>query len=75
MEDMIPKKNKSKSPELINPIFSLERPENEDLEPSEYVDHTCHNTSGDSTSGKHMIKTLRSDSGTPEEWIIFVDLV
>ena len=41
----------------------------------EYIDHTCHNTPGDTTSGKYVIKIPRFDSGTPEEWIIFVDLV
>ena len=49
MEDKIPKKNKSKYQELVNPIIPLEHPEKEDLEPSEYIDYTCHNTPGDST--------------------------
>ena len=75
MEDRIPKKNKSKSQELVNPIIPVERPEKEDFEPSKYIDHTCHNTPGDTTSGKYVIKIPRFDSGTPEEWIIFVDLV
>ena len=35
----------------------------------------CHNTPGDTTSRKYVIKIPRFDSGTPEEWIIFVDLV
>ena len=74
MEDKIPKKNKSKSRELVNPIIPLERPEKEDLKPSEYINHTFHNTPGDSTSGKYVMKFPRFDSGTPEEWIIFVDL-
>ena len=47
MEDKL-----SKSQELVNPIIPLERPEKEDLKPCEYIDHTCHNTPGDSTSGK-----------------------
>ena len=42
---------------------------------SQYIDHTCHNTPGDSTSGKYMVKIPRFDFSTPEEWIIFVDLV
>ena len=73
MEDKIPKKNKSKSLELVNPIIPVEHPETEDLEPSKYIDHTCHNTLGDSTSGKYVIKIPRFDSGTPGKWIIFVD--
>ena len=75
MEYKIPKKNKSKSLELVNPIILLERPEKEELEPSEYIDHTCHNTPGNSAAGKYVIKIPRFDSGTSEEWIIFVDLI
>ena len=75
MEDKIPKKNKSKSWELVNLIIPLERPETENLEPREYIDHTCHKTPVDSASGKYMIKIPTFGSGTPEDWIIFVDLV
>ena len=75
MENKITKKNKSKSQELVNPIILLEGPEKEDLESSEYIDHTCHNTPGDSTLGKYVIKIPKFDSSTPKEWIIFVDLV
>ena len=52
-------------------IIPLECPEKEDLEPS----NTCHNTTGNSTPGKYVIKIPKFDSGTNEEWIIFVDLV
>ena len=75
MEDKLPKNNKSKSWELVNPIIPLEHSEKEDLEQSKNIDHTCHNTPGYSTAGKYVIKIHRFDSGTPEEWIIFVDLV
>ena len=75
MDDKIPKKYKSKYWELVYPITLLECPEKEDLEPTKYIDHMCNNTPGDITSGKYMIKTPRFDSGTPEEWIIFMDLV
>ena len=75
MEDKIPKNNKPMSQEMVNPIILLGCPGKEDLEPSKNIDHACHNTSGDRTSGKYMIKIPRFDSGTPEEWIIFVDLV
>ena len=51
MENKIPKKNRPKSRELVNLIIPLERPEKEDLEPSKYIDYTCHITPGDSTSG------------------------
>ena len=59
--------NISKSQELVNPIILLKRPEKEDLEPIEYIDHMCHNTQGDSSPGKYVIKMPRFDSGTPEE--------
>ena len=35
----------------------------------------CHNTFRDTTLGEYVIKILRFDSGTTEEWIIFMDLV
>ena len=75
MVNKIPKNNKFNSQDLVNPIILLERLEKEGLEPSEYIDHTCHKTPGDSTPGKYVLKIPRFDSGTPEEWIIFVELV
>ena len=60
---------------MVKPIIPLASPENDDLEASEYIDHMCHNTPRDNTSGKYIIKISRFDSGTPDEWIIFVDLV
>ena len=72
MEDKIPMKNKSKSWELVNPIIPLECPEKEDVEPGKYIDQKCHNTPG---TDKFVINIPRFDSDTPEEWIIFVDLV
>ena len=53
----------------------MARPKNYELDALEYIDHTCHNTPKDTTSGKYVIKISRFDSGTPEEWIIFEDLV
>ena len=70
MEYKIPKQNKSKSQELVNPIIQLECPEKEDLEPYEYIDHTYHNTPDNSTSGKYVMKIPKFDSGTHGEWII-----
>ena len=72
MENLILKKNESKSREFVNPI--IPGPEMENLDPSKSIDHTCHNTPGNSTSAKYVIKIPRFDSGTPEEWIIFMDL-
>ena len=56
-------------------MIPLERPEKEDFNTCEYIDHISHNTPGDSTSGKYVIKIPRFDSCTPEEWIISMDLV
>ena len=74
-EDQIPKKPSTHPSELVKPIIPLARPEKDELDASKYIDHTCHNTPGDTTSGKYVIKIPRFDAGTPEEWIIFVDLV
>ena len=75
MDIQIPQKAKSRPSELVKPIIPLARPEKEELDPLEYIDCTCHFTPGDSSSGKYVIKILRFGSGTPEEWITFMDLV
>ena len=49
MDDRIAKKYKTKSQELVNPVILLECSEKEDLKPSQYIDHTCPNTHGNST--------------------------
>ena len=60
---------------LVKPIISLSRTEKDELEALEYIDHISHNTPGDTTSGKYVIKIPIFDYSTPEEWIIFVGLV
>ena len=75
IEEAMPKKTKTHPSELIKPTIPLHRPGKDELDASEYVNHTCHNNPGDNTSLKYVIKLPRFDSGTPEEWIIFVDLV
>ena len=74
-EEQIPKKTKTHPSILVEPIIPLVRPENDELDASEYIDHTCHNTPRDTISGKYIIKIPTFDCGAPEEWIIFVDLV
>ena len=59
---------------MVKSIIPLNRPEKDNLDALKYIDHTCHNTPGD-TSGKYVTKIPRFNSGTPDEWIIFVDLV
>ena len=68
--DWIPKKIKKKSQELVNPIIHLERSKKEDLKSSKYFHHTNHNTPGNSSSRKYVIKIPRLDS-----CIIFLNLV
>ena len=63
MADKIPKRNKPKSHELLNPIILLEHQEKEDLEPCMYIDHICHNNPRDTTPGKDIIKIPRYDLG------------
>ena len=75
MRNKSQKKPSTHPSKLVKPIIPLARPENNELDALEYIDHTRHNTPGDTTSGKYVIKIPRFDSGTPEEWIIFVDLV
>ena len=60
---------------MVKPIILLARPEKDELDPLKYIDHTCHNTPLETTPGKYVIKIPRFDSGTAEEWIIFVDSV
>ena len=75
IEEHIPQKTKTHLSKLVKPIIPLARPEKDKLDALEYIDHTCHNTPEDTTSGEYNIQILRFDSGTPEEWIIFVGLV
>ena len=73
IEEQIPKKTKTYPSKLVKPIMPMAWPEKDDLDILEFIDHMCYNTPGDRTSGKYVIKILRFDSGTSEEWIIFVD--
>ena len=60
---------------MVKPFIPLATSEKDKFDSSEYINHTRHKTSGDTTSGKYVIKIPRFDSGTPEESIIFMDLV
>ena len=60
---------------MDKPIIPLARPEMDQIDILEYIDQMCHNNPRYPTSGKYPIKIPRFDSGTPEEWVIFVDLV
>ena len=52
MEEQIPDKTKTHLSELVNPIIPLARPEKDELDTLEYIDHTCHNTPSNAISGK-----------------------
>ena len=67
IEEQIPKKTKTYPSKFVKLIIPLARPQKDELDASKYIDHMCHNTPGDTTSGKHVIKIPRFDSGTPEE--------
>ena len=73
--ERIPKK--SLVNDLVKPIIPLERPVKQTTKKDElkHIDHQCHNTPGDTTSGKYTIKVPMYDSGDPEEWLIFRELV
>ena len=76
MDLKIPKKKGMKivAP-IVRPIITLERPEpKEKIPPSEYIEHKCHNDPGDVKSGQYVVKIPRYGSGTPEDWLIFIDL-
>ena len=60
---------------MVKSIISLFRPEKDKNDPLDYIDFTCVNTPGDSTPDKYLIKILRFVSGTPEEWISFMDVI
>ena len=72
IEEANPQKTKTHQSKMVKPITSLARPENDELDALQYIDHTCYNAPGDTTSGKDMIKIPYFDSGTPEEWIDLV---
>ena len=75
MDDKIPKRTKSLTSKLVKPIIPLTRPDEDELQASEYIDHTCHNIPGNIVSEKYVIKISIFDSSAPEEWIIFMYLV
>ena len=75
MEDSISRKTQSGPNKLFKPTISLAQLEMDELELSKYGYHTYHNTPEDNTSEKYVIEILKFGCGTPEEWIIFLDLV
>ena len=65
LEECIPEIEKQYNQKLVNPIIPLERPEKEDLKPSDYIDHVFHNFPGNSNSEKYtdvILALLKSGS-------------
>ena len=54
IEEQILKKTKTHPSESVSSIIPLAAPENNKFDALEYIDHTCHNTLGDYTSGKSL---------------------
>ena len=50
-------------------------PKVHDKKDIKYIEHTCHNTLGDSTMVKNVIKLHTYNSDNSEEWINFVELI
>ena len=67
IEEQIPKKSSTNPSKLVKPIIPLARSEKDELDASKYINHMCHNTPKDTTSGKYIIKISRFDAGMPEE--------
>ena len=73
MNETIRKNGKVNSHQV--PIIPLERSKSSDSKDQKHIEHTCYNTPGDSKTGKYVIQVPIYDSGHPEEWINFVELV
>ena len=73
MNETIRKNGKVNSHQV--PIIALERARSSDSKDQKHIEHTCYNTPGDSKTGKYVIQVPIYDSGNPEEWINFVELV
>ena len=59
IEEQIPKKTKTHPSKLVKP--TLAKPEKDELDTSKNIDHMCHNTPRDTTSGEYIIKIPRFD--------------
>ena len=59
-------KNLRQSPRKLDKLtIPLARVEQDELDHLDYVDSTCYNTRGGSTSGKYVIKIPEFESSTP----------
>ena len=58
---------------LIAPAISLERPDKKDLRKGQYVECKCNARPGDPESPVYSIQIPYFGTGTPEEWLQFLD--
>ena len=69
----IPKKKSVGTPTLIVPAIALSRPEKKVLTKGQYVEYKCFSSPGDTDSPAYNIQIPYFGSGTPEEWLMFLD--
>ena len=71
---VLPKATSSSSAStLIAPAISLDRPEKKDLRKGQYLECKCHTRPGDPDSPVYSIQIPYFGTGTPEEWLQFLD--
>ena len=69
----IPKKKNVGTPTLIVPAIPLGRPEKKILTKGQYVEYKCFSSPGDTDSPAYNIQIPYFGTGTPEEWLMFLD--
>ena len=69
----IPKKRSVGTPTLIVPAIPLGRPEKKVLTKGQYVEYKCFSVPGDTESPAYNIQIPYFGTGTPEEWLMFLD--
>ena len=69
---MIAKKKKT-TVSLVNPIIPYERPMDKELKKGDYGNLKCHVVPADPNSNTYEIHVPYFGTGSPEEWLIFLD--
>ena len=58
---------------LITPAIDLNRPERKVLTKGQYVEYKCHSSPGDPDSPVYSLQVPYFSTGSPEEWLLFMD--
>ena len=66
-------KKKKTSVSLVNPIIPYERPKDKELKKGDCVNLKCHVVPADTNSNTYEIHVPYFGTGSPEEWLIFLD--